>query len=251
MTRRAMWSVMLACAFATAALAQSGAPAPADTVDSVLAEWDAKSKDLVTLEVPFTQERRSAIRKKVVTSSGVLSLKRDATAHRRWMRWHFSAPQERVELIAPGEMRSWDAYLPKDRQVVEVRDLREFGIDTENLDVIGRDAESLKKSYTVTLLPIPETQADGTPTPDHRHLVRMQLVPRDRRMAKHVAEIEVDMDRRHGVPRRVTTRSPARPRTNRRNETTFEFDLTKMRRNADLPAERFTLAPEGVPVKQR
>jgi outer membrane lipoprotein-sorting protein len=225
--------------------------APAETVDTVLAALDAKGRDLATLEVPFRQARRSAIRKRVVKSSGTLSLKRDVKTGARWMRWHFTAPQERVELIGPTEFRSWNAYLPKERQVVEVRDLREFGIDTENLDVIGRDAASLKKAYTVTLLTVPPKQTDGTPTPNHRHLVRLQLVPRDTRMAKYVAAIEIDMDRRHGLPTRVTTRGPPRPRTGRRNETTFHFDLSKMKRNTPLPADRFTLAPEGVPVKRR
>ena len=144
-------SWLVACAAAGVPAQEPAQPSPAakaDTVYSVLAEWDLKSRDLVTLEMPFTQERRSAIRKRVVKSSGVLSLKRDAKARKRWMRWHFTKPQERVELIAPGEMRSWDAYLPKERQVVEVRNLREFGIDTENLDVIGRDATSLKKAFS-------------------------------------------------------------------------------------------------------
>ena len=76
-------------------------------------------------------------------------------------------------------------------------------------------------------------------------------MPKDTRMAKHVAEIEIDLDLRHGLPLRVTTRSPPRPRTGRRNATTIFFELKKMKRNTELPAERFTLAPAGVPVKKR
>ena len=92
---------------------------------------------------------------------------------------------------------------------------------------------------------------DGTPTPNLKHLARIKLVPRDSRMAKHVAEIKIEMDRRHGLPTRVTTRSPPRPRTGRRNATTIFFDLKKMKRNTALPAERFKLEPPGVPVKKR
>lgn len=254
MRRRVTLAAILLATASAAAPAQD-APAkpakPADTVDAVLADWDAKGRDLTTLELPFRKERRSAIRKRVVKSSGLFSLKRDRKAHKRWMRWHFTEPHARVELISPTEFRSWDAYLPKERQVVEVRDLKEFGIDTENLDVIGRDAESLKKAYAVTLLSVPATQADGTATPHHEHLVRVKLVPRDTRMAKYVAEIEIDVDRRHGLPRRVTTRSPPRPGTGRRSSTTIVFDLEKMKRNTTLPDDRFTLAPPGVPIKRR
>ena len=64
--------------------------------------------------------------------------------------------------------------------------------------------------------------------------------------AEVVPEFRID-----GLPLRVTTRSPPRPRTGRRNATTIFFELKKMKRNTELPAERFTLAPAGVPVKKR
>ena len=230
------------------------APKPPTPLEQALARWDAKAKSLRDLTVPFTQERTSALRPRVTKAGGTLQLRREPAAgkrpSRRWLRWHFTAPRERIEVMGPDEVRTYEPYLPKAKQVVEVRDLRAFGIDPDKLDVLGQPVAAIRKSYDIKLTLPPKDVVDPKGT------TRLLLLPKDSAIEKRVAAVELVIDDASGLPRQVEIRGPARKPAKpggraRRSVTTYRFDLAKAKRNAGLKPERFTLAPPGVPVTRR
>jgi len=226
---------------------------PDKALESALARWDAKTTGLRDLTVPFVQERTSALRRRTTRAAGTLQLRREPAAGkraaRRWLRWHFTSPRERIEVMSPAEVRTYEPYLEKSRRVVEVRDLRAFGIDPDKLDVLGQPSAKIRKTYEIRLAQPPKGVTDPAGT------TRLVLVPKAEEIKKRVAAVELVIDEASGLPRQVIIRGPERKRRTpgkvRRTVTTYRFDLSKAKRNSGLPADRFVLAPPGVPIKRK
>lgn len=250
------WRVVLGTLLAAGAATAQEAPHPAadappddPELAKVLAEWDVKAAALADVTLPFTQERRLALRPdRASKARGTFQMRRDPDTGKRALRWHFTEPRERIEVLRGGEVRTFEPYLPKDRRVVEVRDLAAFGLDPAKLDVLGQSAAQMRAAYTIARVAPP---ADA---PDPAGTVRLRLVPRDETVRKRVAEIELLVERRRALPHTVALRGPvqtARDGTERRTVTTYRFDLTQGSVNSGLTAELFELAPEGVPEQRR
>lgn len=249
----------LVLVLATAGFAQDGAkpaaPPPEDpALTAALAIWERKARELRDLAVPFRQEQALRILAGTKeTGRGTLRMRRDPESGRRAVRWDYTHPRRRVEVLAGDEVRTYEPDEPAPR--VEIRDLRAFGLSGASLDVLGQPVAEVRKAYQVALLPeepAPTPGPDAPPTPPAP--IRLRLAPRDASMARHVAEIEVAMDRELGLPRTVTMRgpilNPGEPKP-RRNVTAFHFDLAAAELNRGLAADLFVLAPAGVPVVRR
>jgi hypothetical protein len=253
--RRRAW-LLLALALGGAragaqdAPAGTDAPAPAEDAEltKLLAEWDTRAAALADVTLPFTQERRLALRPdRATTARGTFQMRRDPATGRRALRWHFLAPRERIEVLRGTEVRTYEPYLEKARQVVEVRDLAAFGLDPTKLDVLGQTATQLRAAYAITRV-VPPADA-----PDPEGTVRLRLVPRDAVVRKRVAELELLVERRRALPQDVVIRGPiqqAADGTERRSVTRYRFDLARAACNQGLPEALFTLAPPGVPERR-
>lgn len=256
----AMGVVMLLAAGAARAQDAPPAPqapavapdAPADEPDAelaaILAEWDTRAAALADVTLPFTQERRLALRPdRAIAAKGTFQMRRDPESGRRALRWHFTEPRERIEVLRGREVRTFEPYLPKERQVVEVRDLSALGLDPAKLDVLGQSAAQMRAAYAITRVVPPADAPDPTGT------VRLRLVPRDAAVRKRVAEVELLVERRRALPHTVVLRGPVQPARDgaeRRTVTTYRFDLPQAKVNAGLAAELFALAPPGVPERR-
>ncbi|MCI0340717.1 MAG: outer membrane lipoprotein carrier protein LolA [Planctomycetales bacterium] len=239
-------------AFATAAGGQepspsapatppAAAPAPGPETEKLLALWDRTARELRDLDAPFTQERTLRIRRgRKEVSTGRFRYRRDDEG-RRFLRWDYEKPYVRIEVLRPGEWRSYEPDLPPEKRVVEVLDLAAHGVRPETLEVLGQSAEAIRKAYEVSSLPSP---AGGAGTPEAAPpRAGLRLVPRDETVRKHVASVDVLVDPESGLPREVTAREP------RGDSQTFRFDLAAAKRNSGLAPELFVLAPPGVPVR--
>lgn len=250
----------MAVALAAAALAQEAKPgeAPAappedPALTAALAIWDRKARELRDLAVPFRQEQALRILQGTKeTGRGTLKMRRDPATGRRAVRWDYTHPRRRVEVLAGDEVRTYEPDEPQPR--VEIRDLAAFGLSGASLDVLGQPIAEVRKAYAIALVPEPPAPTPPPDPPPAPPPIRLRLAPRDAAMARHVAEIEVAMDRDLGLPRTVTMRgpilNPGEPKP-RRNVTTFHFDLAAAEVNRDLAADLFVLAPAGVPVVRR
>ncbi len=218
------------------------APAPDSELEKLLALWDTTGRGLKDLDAPFAQERTLRIRRgRKEVSTGRFRYRRDDEG-RRYLRWDYATPYVRIEVLRPGEWRSYEPDLPPEKRVVESLDLAAHGVRPETLEVLGQSAEAIRKAYEVSRVAPPAPVGDppaGAAAPPPR----LRLVPRDEAVRKHVASVEVTVDPESGLPREVTAREP------RGDSQTFRFDLAGAKRNSGLDPGLFVLAPPGVPVR--
>jgi len=143
------------------------------------------------------------------------------------IRWEYRSPERKIYLLEDGQLTGW---LPDERRLEKV-DLRRHEKRLRRLVGMGQDGAALRKEFRVTLLGGGE---DGQPA-------HLELVPRSRRVRRHVARIELWLAPDSGLPDRFLYETADGDRV--------LVHLENMKINPELPATAFRIeVPEGVEI---
>lgn len=169
---------------ALAALARAG---EGPTLDQVLARIEARAAEVRDFRARFRQEKSVYLLDKPIVSSGRVLYLRPGR-----LRWETDAPERSVLAIDEGEMR---VYYPKLGQV-EVYALPGKEAMGAILPLFGQAAADLRRMYEVSL---------GRATDEE---IALALFPRSERVKRVVSRIEVVLDAKTLLPRRLTYADP-------------------------------------------
>ncbi|MCP4200338.1 MAG: outer membrane lipoprotein carrier protein LolA [bacterium] len=230
--RRTLFILGLAVlSFAAGAPAQDGVPSPFDgtlppteRLEALAEQIRRAHEALVTLEAEFSQIKESALLLEPDRSEGEFSY---AAPDR--VRWEYSAPEPISLVIADRLMTTWyrDIARVEKAQVGEQSDrvLRYLGA--------GTSLDTLMKYFTVAMhLP-----------PDRGDPLRLELLPRFKRVAKRIQGMDLWLH--------PTLFLPVRLKYVEGDGDVTEYEFWNFRRNEGIPKDRFELdLPQDVEVRE-
>ncbi len=213
---------LLAAAAALPAAAAAGTPANPDAPGLSLPDRQAalfervkqEQSTMHTLEARFTQLKESEMFVQPVEAQGVFSF----LAPDR-VRWEFTSPNPMTVLIDDQTMTTWYRDLGR----ADVMNVGRYSAQVLKYLGASGSLEALLEYFDVrTAFP------KDTAEPYH-----LTLEPRYPRIAKHIEQIDLWIDRTRFVPVRLRYAEPGGDVT--------EYRFTDVKVNAALPAERFHL----------
>ena len=195
--RPARWALALAGALVLGTSPPAGAdaatPAPPD-LTTVLQRFQAAQDALTTFQPRFAQEKKLPMLKDRLRSSGQLYFHLPDR-----LLWRFEEPEPSLILIKNGELLNWriaqkKAAVVKDVEKKQRRLFEYFGI--------GGNVMKYQKRFTCTLT------VEDAPAPEAAPRFHLTLIPKSRRVAKHLARVEIWLDGDHYLPARVEYHNP-------------------------------------------
>ncbi|MDQ7008384.1 MAG: outer membrane lipoprotein carrier protein LolA [Acidobacteriota bacterium] len=218
-------ALALLAAVAPPVLAARRAPSsrPEDPrLTAVLQRLDRAQGRLEAFTADLVETRTLSLLSESQTLEGRLTFQKPGR-----IRWEYRSPERKIYLLDGGQLTGW---LPDQRRLEKV-DLRRHEKRLRRLVGMGQDAAALRKEFKVTLL-------DGG---EGDHPAHLELVPRSRRVRRHVARIELWLAPGTGLPDRFLYETADGDQVLVR--------LENMRINPELPAGAFRIdVPEGVEI---
>lgn len=184
--RRSSGAALLLAALAAWPVAAAAAGAPASGSAPALERFLSGRRDVVSLRARFVQEKHVALLEEPLVSRGRFSFRRG-----HGFRWEVEEPERFVVEVAGGVLR---AGPPGELRAIE-----------------GGPAADLLAGLGGLLAgaePAAGFDVRNTGRPDV-----LVLRPRDPRLARSIASIELELDRETGVPRGLRIREPNGDRT--------------------------------------
>ena len=225
--RRCWWPLVAILLLAGVLPAQASgrrAKAADPALRRVLARMDEAQSSLRSLRARLVETRSLGLLTEDQVLRGSLALESPGR-----IRWAYDSPEKRVYVMDDGRLTGW---LPEQNRLERV-DLRRHEKRVRRLVAIGQDADSLRREFRVELL---EQYAKAGRD-------RLKLVPRSRRVRKRVAEIQLWVDRKLGLPTELTYLTGDGDRVH--------VQLEQIEVNPSLSADTFSLdIPPGVKVVQ-
>ncbi|MBP7149380.1 MAG: outer membrane lipoprotein carrier protein LolA [Acidobacteria bacterium] len=213
---------VLALGAAPAAREPRGKPAPDPAAAAVLARFDAARRGIRSFEAEVTETRSMALLSKAEVLRGTLTFQVPGR-----VRWAYREPEERVYVLADGQLTGW---IPSRNRVEKVNVARRED-RIRSLIAFGNEAQDLQREFQVSLVQ-PSSVAGAD---------ELLLVPDSRRLRRRVPEIRLWVDQRSGLLRQVRWLTGDGDRV--------QLELTNFRANPPLPADTFTLKiPPGAEV---
>ncbi len=167
------------------------------TIDPVLlkelTEIDARLAKIEDLQAAFTQEKRVALLKKPLISKGTVLVKG------QHVRWEVTDPSPSTTLTTPGEIR---IHYPK-QKLVEV-----YKVDERMAAVVASPLprlEVLRKHFKIERAAEPKAGHDEPTKEDGKEatLLRLRLTPLKEELSKHIARVDVVIDREQAIAKRI------------------------------------------------
>jgi outer membrane lipoprotein-sorting protein len=157
-------------------------------LDDVLRDIEAKGRDVADFRARFRQEKSVYLLDEPLRSEGTILYKREPAL----LRWETTSP-ERSTLVIDGS--GMKVHMPgvKQLEVYEFSGKDAFGAI---LPLFGQGTEDLRRSYEVTL-------ATGT-----ADVHTLELVPRAERLRRVISKLEVSIDKKTLLPRRLAYHDP-------------------------------------------
>ncbi len=189
---------------------------------AALAALDKLNARLTTLVVPYVQNRKVRISKKIRKSEGVMLLeKRPAPAGIRIL-FEETVPH-RMKLLFTD-----DAVVFRDLETdkVEVFDPKKGGVRPSEMWILGRPMEDLRKCWTFRLGTLEEEEKKS-------FSALLVLAPKKKDLEKWVKEMHVKLSAKDSMPMNVKIIDP------RDEYQEFVFDTAKQKMNGKISAEAF------------
>jgi outer membrane lipoprotein carrier protein len=189
---------------------------------ALLARLETKGKSVEDFRARFKQEKTVYVLDEPIRSEGRILYKRPLR-----LRWETTKPEPSTLTIDEAGMRVYEPGL-KQVEVYEFPGKQALGAI---LPLFGQSTEDLKRAYDVSL------------APEEAGFVKLALVPKNERMKRMVARIEVGLDPETLLPKRLVTQDP----NGDASTTTFE----DVQPNVGLKDADFELAlPAGTQTKK-
>lgn len=161
-----------------------GTAAPATEVYEALARLDAAQDGLKTFRAEVVETREMALFNEPEVREGTILIRLPGD-----FRWEYSTPEKSTYVLANGTLTGW---IPASKRVESMNvGKREKRI--RRLVALGQDARSLQREFDVSLAR-PST-LEGTD--------ELVLVPKSRRVRRHLAEIRLWISHALGLPKQV------------------------------------------------
>ena len=206
------------------------APKPG-SLEAYLAMLDRSNRAIRTLRVPYVQERKVRISRRLRKASGRFTLEiRKAPLGPRVL-FEETKPHRMDLLFTDTKVVFHDAV----RGQIDVCDPRKGGVKPSEIWVIGRPLSELRKQYTITM-------STMTAAETKIYLTKLRMVPRSQAVLKWVKELFVWLRVGDALPLKTMIISPSG------EYQIFTFQADRLERNVRLDPGTFSLE-SAVPTK--